>query len=124
MSSISERLLPYRAFLSSEKERLENEIRLLEEENRQDEADLLKIRLNIYGVFETVAAADEKLCASWEDFCLRYEPRFETLTAPWQARLASAVQNSDTRTRFAEETKLGTANQIRSAFMAAKEQQA
>ena len=122
MNTISEHLIEYRAFLSSEKEHLENEIRLLEGENRQDEADLLKIRLNIYGVFETVAAADEKVCADWEAFCLRYEPRFDTLTAPWKARLASALQNSDTRTRFAEEVKLGTANRIRSAFQAAKEQ--
>ena len=124
MNNISNRLLSYRAFLSSEKQRLENEIRLLEEENRRDEADLMKIRLNIYGVFETVAAADEKVCTGWEDFCLRYEPRFDTLTAPWKARLASAVRNSDTRTRFAEEAKLGTANRIHNAFIVAKEQHA
>lgn len=121
MKSISDHLRSYRAFLSAEQKRLTDEIRHLEQQSRQDEADLHKIRLNILSVFETVAMADEKQSATWEDFCLRYELRFDTLTAPWRARLASAVRHSDTRTRFVEEIKLSTANQIKNAFLSAKE---
>ena len=121
MNAISERLTPYRAFLAQEKEKLAQQIAELEGQNRQDEANQAKIRLNIYGVFETVAAADEKATASWEDFCRRYEPRFETLTAPWNARLQSAVRNSDSLTRFTEEIKLSTAKRIHKEFLSLKE---
>ena len=121
MNVISERLIPYRSFLVQQKERLTQQIFLLESQNRQDEANLAKIRLNIFGVFETVAAADEKAASSWEDFCLRYESRFQTLTAPWKARLEKAVCNSDTHTRFTEEIKLSTANCIQAAFLSIKE---
>ena len=121
MKTISEYLIPYRAFLQSEKQRLTAEAVELEAQSRQDEANLIKIRLNIYGVFETVAAADEQQCDSWPAFCDRYLPRFDTLTAPWSARLASAVRNSDTHTRFIEETKLSTAQRIRKAFLAVVE---
>ena len=119
---ISTRLLPYRRFLNAEKQRLVQQIALLEAQNRQDEANMEKIRLNIYGVFETVANADEKLSSDWQDFCRRYEPRFETLTAPWKQRLLSAVHNSDSLTRFAEEAKLSAASRIHEAFLQAKEQ--
>lgn len=121
MKNIFDALIPYRSYLCDRKQLLKNEITALEEQNRKDEANLAKIRLNIYEVFETVASADEKACADWESFCARYEPRFETLTAPWKARLASAVRNSDTHTRFVEETKLSTAEHIHKAFLAAKE---
>ena len=121
MNAVTDRLIPYRAFLAQEKAYLVQQIALLETQNRQDEANMHKIRLNIFEVFETVAQADEKQVSTWEDFCLRYEPRFETLTAPWQKRLENAVRNSDTRTRFVEEIKLSTANRIRNAFLDMKE---
>ncbi len=119
--NISEHLIPYRAFLAHEQEKLSQQIAVLESQKRQDEANLAKIRLNIFGVFETVAAADEKATATWEDFCQRYEPRFSSLTAPWEARLASAVRNSDSHTRFTEELKLSTANRIHAEFLSIKE---
>ena len=121
MKTISEALVPYRAYLLERKQRLKEEIVSLEQQNRRDEANFAKVRLNIYEVFETVAAADEKAAADWPAFCARYEPRFDTLTAPWKSRLASAVQNSDTHTRFIEETKLSTAEHIRRAFLDTRE---
>lgn len=121
MKTVAEHLVPYRAFLSAEKQRLTDEIARLEQQGCQDEANLHKIRWNIYSVFETVAAADEKLAASWPDFCQRYEPRFATLTAPWRSRLADAVRHSDTHTRFVEEAKLSAANHIQNAFISMKE---
>lgn len=121
MKTISEHLLPYRTFLADAQQKLTQDIRTLEAQNRQDEANMAKVRLNIFSVFETVASADEKQSADWADFCCRYEPRFDTLTAPWQARLNAAVLHSDTQTRFVEEIKLSTAQQIRNAFLASKE---
>jgi len=121
MKTISERLVPYRAFLAEEKASITGEIQRLETQNCFDDANMLKIRLNIFDVFETVASADEKQCDTWEAFCQRYVSRFESLTAPWNARLASAVRNSDTKTRFIEEIKLSTAKRIHEKFLFLKE---
>ena len=117
MKTISDHLSPYRAFLSGEKQRVAALIHQAEAENRQDEANLLKIRLNILGVFETVASADEKQTADWPSFRQRYEPRFDTLTAPWRARLAQAMQHGDLQTQTIEEEKLAATNQIKSVFL-------
>ena len=114
-------LAPYYAFLKTEKERLTARITLLEQQGCQDEANLQKIRLNIVGVFETVALADEKQTVTWQAFCQRYEPRFETLTAPWQGRLAMAAAHNDIQTQTVEEAKLSMANHIRDVFFSLKE---
>ena len=121
MKTTAERLIPYRAFLTSEKTRISGLIHQLEEQNRQDDANLMKIRLNILGVFETIASADEQQTSNWEDFCQRYEPRFHTLTAPWRARMASAQQHGDLPSLLVEEEKLAAANQIQHVFLSVKE---
>lgn len=122
MKTIADALVPYRAYLADHKTQLKEEISSLEQQSRQDEANLAKIRLNIFEVFETVAQADEKVCTTWDAFCTRYEPRFETLTAPWKKRLEAALRNSDARTCFIEETKLSTADHIHRAFQQTREQ--
>ena len=53
MKTISEHLLPYRAYLADAQQKLTEDIRTLEAQNRQDEANMAKIRLNIFSVFET-----------------------------------------------------------------------
>ena len=122
MRAIADHLLPSRACLAEQRRKLTAAIADLEAQHRQDEADLHKIRLNIVEVFETVAAADEPQCAAWEDFCARYLPRFETLTAPWRARLSAAALHGDAKTVLVEETKLSTAQAIRSAFVSLGEE--
>jgi len=121
MKTTAEHLIPYRAYLFSERQRLTDLIQQMENQNRQDEANLLKIRLNILGVFETVAGADEQQTSAWEDFCLRYEPRFQTLTALWRAHLTAAQQHSDLSTQLIEEEKLSAANEIKNVFLSIKE---
>lgn len=116
MKTIADHLLPYRAFLADKKQRIGQVIEQLEEQKRQDEANLQKISLNIVGIFDTVALADERQATDWPSFCSRYERRFETLTAPWRARLAAAHEHGDILTQTIEEEKLSTANEIRDVF--------
>ena len=122
MKSITEHLIPYRAYLASEKRRVSGLIQQLETQNCRDEANLQKVRLNILGVFETVAQADEQQTADWLSFCKRYEPRFETLAAPWRARLSAALQHGDVSTQLIEEEKLAAVRQIQNVFLSIKEQ--
>ena len=116
----------YRQWLNHEKEQLNIEIASLQQEDRMDEANWNKIRLNIVGVFEAVASVDAKLVShqsedSAEAFCARYLPRFVTLTAPWRAQLENARAHADAPTAAIEEIKLDMAARIEAAFRFLKE---
>ena len=124
MKTIADHLLPYRAFLADKKQRIGQVIEQLEEQKRQDEANLQKISLNIVGIFDTVALADERQATDWTSFCSRYERRFETLTAPWRARLAAVREHGDILTQTIEEEKLSTANEIRDVFFSIRSENA
>lgn len=124
MKTIADHLLPYRVFLADKKQRIGQAIEQLEEQKRQDEANLQKISLNIVGIFDTVALADERQATDWPSFCSLYERRFETLTAPWRIRLAAAREHGDILTQTIEEEKLSTANEIREVFFSIRSENA
>ena len=118
MTDIAAKLLPYRSFLSGQKEQLTASIRALENEGRQDEANLTKVRLNIVTVFETLCWADEAYCkGDYDAFCQRYEARFQTIPSSWQAHLQTAKAHGDASAQIIEETKLETANEIHNVFL-------
>ena len=115
-------LMKYRRKLAQEKERISKEILVLTNEGRQDEANLQKIRLNIIGIFETVADADMKWAEGrhgerWAFFCKRYASRFHTLTNPWRIRLEQAKLHQDHEATAVEELKLETAALIERLFL-------
>lgn len=122
MTVIKAKIAPYRAFLTLQKEQLTASIRTLEEEGRQDEADLEKVRLNITTVFETLANADEAFCKDdYAAFCERYTARFTTMPLSWQAHLDKAKAHGDADAQRIEEAKLETADQLKNAFLHRKE---
>lgn len=116
----------YRSWLASEKGRLIASIRLMEQEERIDEANWDKIRLNIIEAFETIAGADERFAINqqrdpWELFCQRYLPRFTAMSAKWQAQLETARLHGDTSAEAVETIKIETASRIEAAFRSAGE---
>ena len=92
----------------------------LAREGRQDEANLHKVKLNIVAVYETLIGADERASADWEAFCARYESRFVTLPAQWQAHLDTAKAHGDVATQTIEEAKMETAARLSGAFRSLK----
>ena len=110
------------AFLLKSRQELGAAIERLEQEGRQDEANLNKVRLNIVTVFETVANADLRAAGSqdWEAFANRYQPRFASLSAPWRAKLEAARRHGDVSATAVEEAKIETAVRIEAAFHKAK----
>ena len=116
-----QKLEQYRAYLKKQQDEALRSIRILEEEGRQDEADLFKIRLNILQVFGTLSAVDERQSISWEDFCHRHLSRFHTLPAPWRVKLDAAQRYGDTAAQAIEETKLSTAAEAERFLTAIKE---
>ena len=120
MLSTADRLSPYRAFLTAEKARITEQIHQLAREGRQDEANLHKVKLNIVAVYETLIGADERASADWEAFCARYESRFVTLPAQWQAHLETAKAHGDVAAQTIEEAKLETAARLSGIFQTLK----
>ena len=110
------------AYLTEIRKELQKVIQRLEQEGRQDEANLNKVRLNIVTVFETVANADLRAAGSqdWEAFANWYQPRFASLSAPWRAKLEAARRHGDVSATAVEEAKIETAVWIEAAFHKAK----
>ena len=117
---MKQRLQPYLAALENEKKLLQEGIARLEAECRQDEANLEKVRLNIVGVFETLAHADAAAVSResepWAAFTQRYQQRFEQIPAPWRQRLEKALTHGDVVTRTVEECKLATVRRLWELF--------
>ena len=108
----------YMTRLAEEKNALEALIERMEQEGRQDEANLNKVRLNIVNVFETVAGADLRAVSQgdWAAFCARYLPRFQTLSAPWRTKLEKALAHSDVQSIAVEEAKLDMLHRIKAVL--------
>ena len=114
-----ERKNSFDAFLTRRMDELRKAIAALEQEGRDDEANLNKVRLNIVNVFFTVAAADAKAVGhqGWEAFCQRFQPRFAGLSSPWRARLEKARLHQDACAIAVEEAKIEMAEQIKKVFL-------
>ena len=126
MIALKDNVQKYHALLEEKREQISREIRLLEQEGRQDEANLAKVKLNIVNVFEAVAVSDEWAVSAeqsdtWRKFCERYIQRFSTLTKPWRERLAQAKVHQDAEVVAVEEAKLETTAWIEKAFHSLEE---
>ncbi|MCI5956011.1 MAG: hypothetical protein MRZ54_03405 [Clostridiales bacterium] len=126
MEALQTVLTAYRAFLKQEIDTCCAHIARLEAAQRQDEANIEKVRRNIIGVFETLLAADEAYVKKTNQptlaaFCDRFCPRFESLPISWRARLEAARAHADPQAQLIEETKLATANSLWQAFQKTKE---
>ena len=127
MTVLKAKLAKYRCKLEEKKNQLAQSIRVLEQEGRQDEANLEKVRFNIVNVYAAVASADENAVSAcqddaWEQFCKRYSQRFRTLSQPWRNRLAQARLHQDTETIAVEEAKLETAEWLEKVFVSLEEE--
>ena len=118
---MDEMLNKYRAYLSAMRMELTKRIEKLEQEQRHDEANLCKVRLNIVQIFDTLCFVDGKAASTWADFCSRHLPRFQIIPAPWKARLETARMHDDLSVQIIEEAKLETASKIEQFLTAIKE---
>ncbi len=90
-------------YLSQQIEAGKNDIARLEKEERQDDADFVKVRTNIYEVCKTVTnALIERPGAGVE----AVSARFDGFKKSWGAALDKAREHGDARNIVVEETKL------------------
>lgn len=117
---MKQRLMRYLAALEAAEKRSDGLIAALEAEARQDEANLEKIRRNVYGIFISLAQADwaqaQKEQAPLAAFQQLHTQRFECFPEPWRQRQAKAQAHGDVVTQTIEETKLKTVAQLWQLF--------
>jgi hypothetical protein len=104
----------------------DNKVKSLKADNREDEAILYKVRLNICDIFCKMAeAADRKVTAmklsEEEDqtrtFNREYLEWFEKIPANWKTNLELARKHNDVIIVSTEEIKLETAELLRGRFL-------
>lgn len=122
---MQQRLSRYLQALSDAKIHSEEQIRLLEGEGRQDEANLEKVRRNVYDIFTALANADaaqaRKEADPAEAFGRLHAIRLDRFPEPWRQRLQKAAAHGDVITQTIEETKLKTAARIWALFQETEE---
>lgn len=117
---MEQRLTHYLAALRAAEERSLAQIAALESENRQDEADLEKIRRNVYGICISHANADAAAARSAADpaadFARCHTRRLAALPEPWRQRREKAAAHGDVITVTIEETKLSAIAAVQAMF--------
>ncbi|ABX42990.1 hypothetical protein [Lachnoclostridium phytofermentans] len=116
----------YFEIIENKKKQCTSEYENLKKDDRKDEADLVKIKENIYEIFEVLFKTHvnqlEKLSIPDEEKLHRlkeeYTKRFETIPKSWIARLELAQKHNDVANIVIEELKLQVVKDLKEQFLA------
>ena len=91
-------------------------------EDRKDESNHIKIKVNIYEVFKTIFSVLEKNIAKEKNMAAEtikasYLNKMETIPASWKQSLENAKAHNDVEKILIEEIKLDTVKEIRQKFV-------
>ena len=111
---------PFTAYLSTEIERLKAEEAALASDNRRDEANLARIRRNIFEICNTVHGVFIQKSAP-EAFYAAYIAKLDEFEAAWRKAQVLAGANADGAKAAIEEIKLEALASIRAKFIEAGE---
>ena len=107
----------FQNFLNTSREKLEQEIVELCEDNRKDEADFVKIKCNIYGIANGFYEHTKKFSLP-EHIKESYLQHFEQAGMPkkWLDTYNKAKENNDIVKMQQEEIKIQTLREIKETF--------
>lgn len=116
----------YFEFIANKKKQYTQEYENLKKDDRKDEADHIKVKENIYEIFEVLFKTHvnqlEKLSITDEEKLHRlkedYTKRFETIPKSWIARLELAKEHNDVANIVIEELKLQVVKELKEQFLA------
>lgn len=107
----------FQIFLDSTRKKFEEEIVHLKADNRADEADFVKIKLNIYGIansfYKNAKRVSPKLIKDEYFKCFEQSH----LQKKWEDVYRNAKEYGDTDRMLIEELKLETLKEINSKFL-------
>ena len=101
-------------YIEKEVDNLQKEEKELVASDRKDEANLVKIRINIYNICATIYQVVEK---GKTDVARVYLEKLDNLSQSWQESLAKAKEHQDVEKAVIEEMKLETLGKIRDRFL-------
>ena len=125
MKNIETLINQYTEILNKRKEECKLSCEELINDNCKDEADLEKIKLNIYDVFNTLIGATQKQILAKKDidenvrynaFCQAYLQTFDKIPQSWRVKLDKAKENNNIIEIVIEESKLNAANELKNIF--------
>lgn len=125
MKTIEQIKKEYLEFSAEEADKCKKQIQLLEQEDKKDEANLEKAKLNIYGVFETLIKTSENKALNQKQmeeqdkvasFCEDFLAFFEKIPANWRINYEKAKEHNNVIEYVIEENKLSVSEQLINQF--------
>lgn len=102
------------AFLEDRKQAVLAEIQALSAEGRNDEANILKAKSNVYDIGRSMFQAADKLTKGNAEEL--FPVMFGNVTGTWRASLEQAKANGDERKILVEEAKISAVDEIKAEF--------
>lgn len=115
----------YSELLNEKKEKCKINCDSLIKDNRRDEADLEKIKINIYEIFATFIRVTQRQIlqknftdeiSKYNEFCNEYLESFDKVPNSWREKLEKAKENNSVINIVIEETKLSIASELKDMF--------
>ena len=85
-------------------------------QDRVDDANLEKIRGNVYGIYVSVLQAAEKTAQTDEDRLLFFERNLERIPTGWRVARDAAEKRGDTVRLVQEDVKLASLGEVEDAY--------
>ncbi|MBE5961932.1 MAG: hypothetical protein E7256_11240 [Lachnospiraceae bacterium] len=126
--SLEKILEKYYEIINQEKAECEREVEFLINDDRMDEANIAKIRLNVYDIMKTITKVPyETACKGKEEeqaeiLKKEYLRMNERIPGAWKAKLARAKEREEADEILIEETKLEVATHLLEKFLEIIEQ--
>lgn len=118
-NEMNEKLKKLNEYFDGEVSKCHENIRLLSDDDRADEANFEKIKCNVYEIFKTVLGVAVKSEGAEPDKVKEFFlSRLEKIPSNWQAAYELAQKHNDDIAMHREALKLETAEKIRNEFNA------
>ncbi len=96
-------------FLTKKMEELEHKIGFLTTDQRKDEANLCKVKRNVYDIFRKMVSASRK---DGEGAIKAYQGYLQAIPQSWHAAREQAVKHGDVQKQTVEDMKLAALKEI------------
>lgn len=106
----------YLDYLDASADKLQAESRALQSSDRADEANFVKVRINVCGICKSVYEALQRVTPP-EQFDLTYLSKLRQLEITWQAAYDKAKLHDDAEKLLIEEIKLKTLQKIKLQYL-------
>ncbi len=122
---MKERVLKVNKYFDQQIAQCDQRIQALQADERRDEANLEKVRANVYDIFRTILSVAEKTCKDDPDGVKRFfVKKTEQIPSSWAASYEQAQKHGDAVKMQIERIKLDTIEEIRQQFAQVWEEEA